>query len=107
MANQLSREELEDAIGKMQKGKTKTAQKVKAVIYDDNFLNVLPKLVKIVWREGTVPKDQADAVLVLIPKGVVTIEGHCSAGVGKIVANFKIAPGELQQLAEDELLESQ
>ena len=92
MANQLSREELEDAIGKMQKGKTKTAQKVKAVIYDDNFLNVLPKLVKIVWREGTVPKDQADAVLVLIPKGVVTIGGALLRWSWKNCG--KIAPGE-------------
>ena len=41
---------------------------VKALSYDDSFLDVLLELVQAVWSEEKVPKDWVDAVLVPIPK---------------------------------------
>ena len=70
MADPLSRDELEEAIGKMKSGKTAgqssiLPEMVKVLSYDDSFLS---EVVQAVWSVGNVPKDWVDAVLVPIPK---------------------------------------
>ena len=116
MAKLPSREELTDAVGKLQNGKAAgksgiLPEMVKAGCCNDNFLNIMLDLVCKVWQEKEVPKEWADAVLVPIPKkgdlgqcdnwrGVALLDV-----VGKVVA--KVLQDRLQQLAEEELPESQ
>ena len=111
-----SREELTDVVGKLQNGKAAGKSgillvMVKAGCCNDNFLNIMLDLVCKVWQEKEVPKEWADAVLVPIPKkgdlgqcdnwrGVALLDV-----VGKVVA--KVLQDRLQQLAEEELPESQ
>ena len=116
MTDLQSMEELMDAVGKLQTGKAAgklgiLPEMVKAGCCNANFLNTMLDLVHTVWQEKEVPKEWADAVLVPIPKkgdlgkcgnwwGVALLEV-----VGKVVA--KVLQERLQQLAEEELPESQ
>ena len=114
MAELPSREELTDAVGKLQNGKAAgksgiLPEMVKAGCCNDNFLNIMLDLVCKVWQEKKVPKEYA--VLVPIPKKKDLGECDNWRGVallnvvGKAVA--KVLQDRLQQLAEEELPESQ
>ena len=78
---------------------------------NDNFLNIMLDLIHKVWQEEGVPKGWADVVLVPIPKKGVLGKRDNWRGVallevvGKVVA--KVLQERLQQLAEEELPESQ
>ena len=84
---------------------------VKAGCCDEDFLNLLLNLVHTAWLEQKVAKEWPDAVLIPIPKkgdltscdnwrGIALLEV-----VGKVIA--RVVLGRLQQLAEEELPESQ
>ena len=84
---------------------------VKAACCDGDFVGMLVELLGDVWKEGEVPADWSDAVLIPIPKkgdlsqcdnwrGIALLDV-----VGKVVA--RVIQGWLQKLAEDELPESQ
>ena len=104
------------AVGKLQNGKTGgrsgiLPDMVKAGCCDEDFLNLLLDLVHTAWLEQKVPIEWADAVLVPIPKkgdlsscdnwrGIALLEV-----VGKVIA--RVVLERLQQLAEEELPESQ
>ena len=116
MAEPPTVEELEEAISKLKSGKAAgqsgiLPEMIRAASYDDDFLNSLLELVQLVWREGKVPQDWIDAILVPIPKkgdlkncdnwrGISLLDV-----VGKVVA--RILQERLQELAEEELPESQ
>ena len=109
-------DELTDAIGKLKNGKARGAsgilpEMVKAACCEDDFLERLLDLVQTTWKEGEVPKDWSDALLVPIPKkgdlskcdnwrGIALLDV-----VRKVVA--RIIQERLQDLAEEELLECQ
>ena len=109
-------DELTDAIGKLKNGKAGGAsgilpEMVKAACCEDDFLELLLDLVQATWKEGEVPKDWSDALLVPIPKkgdlgkcdnwrGIALLDT-----VGKVAA--RIIQERLQALAEEELPESQ
>ena len=66
-------EELEEAISKLKCGQAAgqsgiLPEMIKVASYDDDFLTSLLELVQQVWREGKMPQDSIDAVLVPIPK---------------------------------------
>ena len=108
-------DELTDAIGKLKNGKAGGAsgilpEMVKTSCCDSDFLELLSNLVQTTWEKGEMPKNWSDALLVQIPK-----KGDLSKcdnwrdiavlDVGKVVA--RIIQERLQDLAEEELLESQ
>ena len=109
-------EELMQAIGKVKNGKAAGSsgilpEMIKEACSDATFLELLLDLVQTAWNESRVPQDWSDALLVPIPKkgnlkncdnwrGVALLEV-----VGKVTA--KIIQGKLQDLAEEELPESQ
>ena len=111
-----TREELEEAIGKLKNGKAGgksniLPEMIRAACCEEEFLEMLLELVHQVWKEGSVPKDWVDAVLIPIPKkGDLT---RCDNWrgislldvVGKLVA--RVLQERLQQLAEEVLPESQ
>ena len=73
MAKPPTVEELKEAIDKLKSGKAAgqtsiLPEMIRGASYDDDFLNSLLELVQLVWREGKVPQDWIDAVLVPIPK---------------------------------------
>ena len=73
MADSPSKEELEKAIHSMKNGKMGGTsgilpEMVKAVSYEEDFMDALLTLVHRVWRESRVPQDWTDAILVPIPK---------------------------------------
>ena len=83
---------------------------VKAAYCENDFLEFLLDLVQTTWKEGEVPKDWSDTLLVPIPKkgalskydnwrGIALLDT-----VGKVVA--RIIQERLQTLAEEELPES-
>ena len=116
MAEPPTVEELEEAISKLKSGKAAgqsgiLPEMIRTASYDDDFLNSLLELVQLVWREGKVPQDWIDAILVPIAKkgdlkncdnwrGISLLDV-----VGKVVA--RILQERLQELAEEELPESQ
>ena len=116
MAELPTTEELVSAVGKLQNGKAGgrsgiLPEMVKVGCGDEDFLNLLLDLVHTAWLEQKVPKEWADAVLVPIPKkgdlsscdnwrGIALLKV-----VGKVIA--RVVLGRLQQLAEEELPESQ
>lgn len=116
MADLPTREELEDAIGKMKNGKAAgqsgiLPEMIKAAICTDDFTDILLDLVQSVWKEGKVPKDWVDAVLIPIPKkgdlkncdnwrGIALLDV-----IGKVIA--RLLQERLQELAEEVLPESQ
>ena len=66
-------DELTDAIGKLKNGKAGGAsgilpEMVKAACCEDDFLELLLDLVQATWKEGEVPMDWSDALLVPFPK---------------------------------------
>ena len=66
-------DELTDAIGKLKNGKAGGAfgilsGMVKAACCEDDFLELLLDLVQATWKEGEVPMDWSDALLVPFPK---------------------------------------
>ena len=68
-----SREELEEAIGKLKNGKAGgksdiLPEMVRAACCEEEFLEMLLELIHQAWKEGRVPKDWVDAVLIPIPK---------------------------------------
>ena len=84
---------------------------VKVACQNPDFLDLLLDLVHTAWRDKCVPKDWVDAVLEPIPKkgdlsncdnwrGIPLLDV-----VGKVIA--RILQDRLQQLAEEELPESQ
>lgn len=111
-----TKEELEETVGKLKNAKAGGTsnilpEMVKAACCEDEFLDLLLDLVHTVWRESAVPKEWTDAVLIPIPKkgdlskcdnwwGISLLDV-----VGKVVV--RILQERLQQLAEDELPESQ
>ena len=84
---------------------------VKAACCENDFLDMLHDLVHMVWNESQVPKEWTDAVLIPIPKKGDLSKCDNWHGkslldvVGKVVA--RILQERLQQLAEEELPESQ
>ena len=73
MAKPPTVEELDEAINKLKSRKAAgqtsiLPEMIRGASYDDDFLNSLLELVQLVWREGKVPQDWMDAVLVPIPK---------------------------------------
>ena len=111
-----SMEELVGAVGKLKNGKAGGSsgirpEMVKVACQDPSFVDRLLDLVHTAWKEQSVPKDWTDAVLVPIPKkgdlsncdnwrGISLLDV-----VGKVIA--RILQDRLQQLAEEELPESQ
>ena len=109
-------EELYNAVGKLRNGTAAgesgiLPEMVKSVCIQGEFLSTLLELIHDVWREGSVPSDWCDAVLIPVPKkGDLTScdnwRGICLLDVvGKVIA--RILQERLQKLAEDELPESQ
>ena len=107
-------DELTKAIGKLKNGKAGGAsgilpEMVKAACCEDDFLELLLDLVQAPWKEGEVPRDWSDALLVPIPKrgDLSKCDNWRGIGlldtVGKVVA--KIIQERLQTLAEEELPE--
>ena len=109
-------DELLSAIGKLKPGKAAgqsgiLPEMVQAASEDCVFFDLLMDLVHTVWKEGKVPCDWVDAVLIPIPKkgdlrncdnwrGIALLDV-----VGKVVA--QILQARLQELAEEVLPESQ
>ena len=109
-------EELMKAIGKVKNRKAAGSsgilpEMIKEACSDVTFLELLLDMTQTAWKECRVPKDWADAVLVPIPKkgdlkscdnwrGIALLEV-----VGKVAA--RVIQGRLQDLAEEELPESQ
>lgn len=111
-----SQQEIEEAVNKLRNGKAAgksniLPEMVKVACCEVEVMDMLLELIHQVWKEGQVPKDWVDAVLIPIPKkGDLT---RCDNWrgislldvVGKIVA--RVIQERLQQLAEEELPESQ
>ena len=109
-------DELMDAVGKMKNKKAGGSsgilpEMVKVACRDPDFEELLLHLVHTTWKEGSVPKDWTDAVIVPIPKkgdlsncdnwrGISLLDV-----VGKVTA--RILQDRLQQLAKEELPDSQ
>ena len=116
MADPPTEEEVVQALGKLRSGKAAgesgiLPEMVKAACCGEEFMERLVEMVKDVWREGVVPAEWRDAILVPLPKkgdlsrcdnwrGISLLDV-----VGKLVA--RIVQERLQKLAEDELPESQ
>ena len=108
--------ELASAVKKLKCGKAGGSsgiltEMVKAGCCREEFLTALLDLVHTVWEQRQVPRDWSDAILIPIPKkgdlsrcdnwrGISLLEV-----VGKVMA--RILQERLQQVAEDELPESQ
>ena len=108
--------ELASAVKKLKKGKAGGSsgilpEMVKAGCCREEFRSFLLDLVHAVWEQRQVPRDWSDAILIPIPKrgdlsqcgnwrGISLLEV-----VGKVMA--RILQERLQQVAEDELPESQ
>ena len=108
--------ELASAVKKLKSGKAGGSsgilpEMVKAGCCREEFLTALLDLVHTVWEQWQVPRDWSDAILIPIPKkgdlsrcdnwrGISLLEV-----VGKVMA--RILQERLQQVAEDELPESQ
>ena len=116
MADLPSKEELSNALGKLKSGKVGgesgiLPEMLKAACEEEEFMELLLKLLGDVWREWRVPSDWCDAVLVPIPKkGDLSKCDNCRGialldVVGKVVA--RVLQERLQKVAEDELSESQ
>ena len=104
------------AVAKLRPGKAPgesgiLPEMVKTACRDDEFLSLLLDLAHNIWREGRVPGEWANALLIPIPKkgdirkcdnwrGIALLDV-----VGKVVA--RILQARLQELAEDVLSESQ
>ena len=109
-------DELRAAVAKLGHGKAPgesgiLPEMVKAACRNDEFLSLLLDLVHNIWREGRVPGEWANALLIPIPKkgdlrkcdnwrGIAPLDV-----VGKVVA--WILQARLQELAEDVISESQ
>ena len=116
LAREPSRRELTKALGKLRNGKAAGSsnilpEMIKTACNNEEFRELLLDLVHTVWEEGRVPREWADATLVPIPKkgnlrncdnwrGIALLDV-----VGKVVA--RILQERLQQVAEEELPESQ
>ena len=109
-------EDLQKAISKIKNGKAGGSlgtlpEMVKIACQDSDIIRRLLKLTHAVWKEKRVPKDWADAILIPIPKkGDLSVCDNWRGislldGVGKVIA--RVLQDRLQQLAEEELPESQ
>ena len=103
-------------MGKLRNGKAAGSSNImpgmiKTACGNEEFMELLLDLVHAVWEESWVPREWADAILVPIPKkgnlrncnnwrGIARLDM-----VGKVVA--RILQERLQQVAEEELPESQ
>ena len=108
--------ELTKALKKLKNGKAGGnsnifPEMIKAACCKEDFLAMLLDLIHTVWEERRVPRDWSNAILISIPKkgdrsrcnnwrGIALLEV-----VGKVVA--RVLQDRLQQLAEEELPESQ
>ena len=108
--------ELTTALGKLKSGKAAGSsnilpEMIKTACGSEEFRALLLNLTHTVWEERQVPREWADAILVPIPKkgnlrncdnwrGIALLDV-----VGKVVA--RILQERLQQVAEEELPESQ
>ena len=108
--------ELTKALKKLKNGKAGgdsniLPEMIKAACCKEDFLAMLLDLIHTVWEERRVPRDWSNAILIPIPKkgdrsrcdnwrGIALLEV-----VGKVVA--RVLQDRLQQLAEEELPESQ
>ena len=109
-------EELVGAVGKLKNGKAGGISGIrpeilKVACQSPGFMDRLLDLVHTTWKEQSVPEDWTDAVLIPIPKKGDLFNCDNWRGislldvVGKVIA--RILQDCLQQLAEEELPESQ
>ena len=116
MADLPSVEEMFEAVKRLRNGKAAGSngilpEMLKAASKVETFRSRLLDLVHSVWREGRVPQQWSDAILVPVPKkGDLSLCDNWRGislldVVGKMVAG--IVRGRLQELADDVLPESQ
>ena len=111
-----SMEELVGAVGKLKNGKAGGSsgiwpEMLKVACQSPGFMDQLLDLVHTTWKKQSVPEDWTDVVLIPIPKKGDLFNCDNWRGislfdvVGKVIA--RILQDRLQQLAEEELPESQ